>query len=362
MDMNRPIDEQSIVKDISNISRVGNIGEKPSSNWDNGFYVNIKFKNVYSKFLIDSGSTLSLVSKDIYDKLEEEEKPSLNSPAMKIHDVTGDNLHTYGQAEMKLNIGNKGFDQTVIVCDMSPEGILGQDFLMNYVQKIDYSRQLLHTDKSVIQCWTGGESAMVCRVLVEKETVIPGNSASPVPVDICNTEHLAPVGFVHSSKKFMKPNVCILDGLIDTRCKEESRTIRVINQRDEPVTLYPRTEIGVCESIYSTDEGQTSAVRSVLREETVEKKKSVEIPEHLQELINSSSKHLDVQQRQALTELIVKYESVFSKSSEDLGFTDKVKHHVEVGNARPIKQAPRRLPFGKRESEKEEIQKMLNKG
>ena len=37
-------------------------------------------------------------------------------------------------------------------------------------------------------------------------------------------------------------------------------------------------------------------------------------------------------------------------------------HKINTGSAKPIKQPPRRQPLGKRDIEKEEIQKMLKKG
>jgi hypothetical protein len=45
-----------------------------------------------------------------------------------------------------------------------------------------------------------------------------------------------------------------------------------------------------------------------------------------------------------------------------LGRTDRIKHHINTGNATPIRVPPRRLPIGKREIEKQEVHKMLEKG
>ena len=55
----------------------------------------------------------------------------------------------------------------------------------------------------------------------------------------------------------------------------------------------------------------------------------------------------------------MKYENVFSKSSGDLGITDRVRHRINTGSAQPIKKTLRRQPFIG--AEKEEIQKMLEK-
>jgi hypothetical protein len=44
------------------------------------------------------------------------------------------------------------------------------------------------------------------------------------------------------------------------------------------------------------------------------------------------------------------------------GRTDRIKHHINTDNATPIRVPPRRLIIGKREIEKQEVHKMLEKG
>jgi hypothetical protein len=56
-----------------------------------------------------------------------------------------------------------------------------------------------------------------------------------------------------------------------------------------------------------------------------------------------------------LERLLIKYKDVFSKSPDDLGRTDRIKHHINTDNATPIRVPPRRLLIGKREIEKQEI-------
>ena len=57
--------------------------------------------------------------------------------------------------------------------------------------------------------------------------------------------------------------------------------------------------------------------------------------------------------------IVVRIHDVFSVDDDDLGRTSLVKHSIDVGNARPIKLAPRRLPYAKREFVEKEIQHML---
>jgi hypothetical protein len=52
----------------------------------------------------------------------------------------------------------------------------------------------------------------------------------------------------------------------------------------------------------------------------------------------------------------------FSKSKGHLGHTDLVQHKINTGSAVPIRQSLRRLSYGGRQTEKEEILRMLDLG
>ena len=65
---------------------------------------------------------------------------------------------------------------------------------------------------------------------------------------------------------------------------------------------------------------------------------------------------------QRLTNLISSYSDIFASPNGELGRTDRIRHTIDTGDARPIKQAPRRLPPCRREVIEQEIDKMLAQG
>ena len=52
-----------------------------------------------------------------------------------------------------------------------------------------------------------------------------------------------------------------------------------------------------------------------------------------------------MEEKTQVEQLLLRFEDVFSRDSTDLGRTDLIKHTIDNGDARPIKMAPRRLPF-----------------
>ena len=131
---------------------------------------------------------------------------------------------------------------------------------------------------------------------------------------------------------------------------------------DQPVNLYRYTTIANCELIEAQNLQNIS--ESSFKPEQVFRVTSTpeDIPEHLKDLLQSSIVHLNKEQQDKVLHLLLKYQSVFSKSKSDLGKTDIVKHKIDTADAAPIKMQPRRLPLAKRQEAEKEIKRLLDDG
>ena len=70
---------------------------------------------------------------------------------------------------------------------------------------------------------------------------------------------------------------------------------------------------------------------------------------------------LTERQTTEFNKLIKENEDISVKDKYKLGKTDTIKHTIETGEAKPIKQRARKLSFKEREIEKEHIEEMLKK-
>jgi hypothetical protein len=344
-----------------NTPRVGQVGDA-QNHWDNGLYTKGFICGKPIAFLVDSGSTLTLLSMKMYNGLDVQTKPALMPWSTSIQGVDGLGLRTYGCAVMSIGLESKVYQQMTVVCDIASDGILGQNFLLKHVNKLDFQRQALSICDGEIQCWIGGEAAMVCRVEVRQQVVVPANSGVWVQVKLPNAEHLGTAGLVEPEQELQdKKTVHMVSGIINTQAPEPM--VNVINTGDDDVTLYPQTKLGTCESYYDEplDKGSQPARSAATFTEAVDPA-SNDLPEYLNDLLERSSVHLQTHERKALKDLLIKYQKVFASSSDDLGRTDRIQHKINTGASFPIRQPPRRLPLGKREVVKQEVEKMLKKG
>ena len=107
--------------------RTGHIGETDDV-WNNEFYTNGLIYNFSVNFLVDSGSTASVITTDIFEKLPSNLWCLLVPNKSEISDVNGNNVSSIGSITLDIKLGQEIFSQTFLVCTISQDGILGQDF------------------------------------------------------------------------------------------------------------------------------------------------------------------------------------------------------------------------------------------
>ena len=69
----------------------------------------------------------------------------------------------------------------------------------------------------------------------------------------------------------------------------------------------------------------------------------------LGKLLEKYSRNLSKEQSKQVSELLLEFKELFAVSDSDLGHTDRVKHKIETGASKPVKQPPRRTPVSLRE-------------
>ena len=82
----------------------------------------------------------------------------------------------------------------------------------------------------------------------------------------------------------------------------------------------------------------------------------------LTELLQKTEENLTSLQSEKARGFLLKYASLFAEHNLDLGRTDVVKHQINKGDSRPIKQQPKRIPAHLTEQVSKNIDEMLAEG
>ena len=335
--------------------QIRNSGQRVNNSHDNGMYTTIEVEGkTKGSFLVDSGSQVTLMSISMYEKLDKRDLPAMRENNVPLLAVNGQQLRQHGTCIMNITLGHSHYKHTIIVCDLPIDGLLGQDFLMTHVKQIDFKKLKLHLDTEIVSCWIGGQDAMTCQVQATNTTSLPAHSVRWISVKIPERQHLAETVLIEPISTLVRNRGVILLPAVSEN--KDCIVSKIINVTDMDITLYPNQQLGKCESAY---EGKHQEVRNV--NTSSEGRETTKVPPHLKELISNSSAHLDQDQIKELTKLLIKYQHVFAKSSDDMGRTTEAEHNIDTKEAKPFRIPPRRQPAALAEAEREEIKKMLER-
>ena len=104
---------------------------------------------------------------------------------------------------------------------------------------------------------------------------------------------------------------------------------------------------------------------TILDDETIHIQKlesHQQLPEHLQGLLERSTKGLNRDKANQVKGLLIQYQDIFSKGGHDLGCFTEIKHVIDTGEERPVKQPMRQTPLGFENEEEENLKLMLDTG
>lgn len=261
--------------------------------------------------------------------------------------ATGESARVRGETIATFQIGGTSFKHRVLVANIEEEVILGMDMMTKLGCKLDLEENVIRIngEEIVLQRRTNNRPN-VAQVVLDEDTVLPERCQKMVPACL---EINTPDGQIvmlepGTSDERLGRGIFVAKALIRTRKKIP---IRVMNINDFPVTLKKGCHLGRILDV-------SSVIKQVCHTTTTPKKAPVE----LEILIQNACQELTDDQSQEVRSLIYRYQNVFEGSGGLLGRTNIVQHRIDTGDARPIRQAPRRLPLAKREEAEVIVQDM----
>ena len=85
----------------------------------------------------------------------------------------------------------------------------------------------------------------------------------------------------------------------------------------------------------------------------------VRLTDHMKDMFQRIGEELSIDQLLRVYLLLISRDMVFLEGDTDLGTFTAVKHHIDTGNSRPIKQRMRRTPLGCANEEQEHLEMLL---
>ncbi len=342
-----------------------------------GLFVQGKVEGYEVAMLLDTGATVSLLSKHCFQNVQTPLSPpparvlTADSKAMKVHGIT----------QCLVTIGQREVMHDFYVADLDIDVILGLDFMDTNRCQLDLRNERLMWDEGSSQLWNTRELEKCCRVCVKHTVTIPPGMEVGVEGKLKIREPSIPcLGVIEPTQRFPEEYPLLMANTIPYSASVEP-VMQVWNPGLEPIVLPAGACIGLwtpISAVYSVrqpaeedtagpshhtgyDQGKPGYVRTT-QEKEFSSIEDWDIPAHLQELWETSKLDLDGQEMLELKQLLHDFQDVFMKPGEVLPGTDLVYHEINTGDHPPIRQPPRRVPIHQRAELEAELHRLVDEG
>ncbi|XP_023718761.1 uncharacterized protein LOC111870591 [Cryptotermes secundus] len=272
---------------------------------------------------VDTGAYVTVVRPDIAAGWPERQP----NPDFSLQTVSGGSLPILKEVLLTLTLGRQPITMWVFVANITDELILGLDILRAYDASVDIGRQTLRLAEEEVSLWSPGAGPRPSNLVVAKDHVIPARSEGIVMAKMKN--HLGVEnGLVEPSPQAHPPEGIYVARTLVQDCQEVPVRVMNVTQKDqklrrgsplahcEPVTLVALPEVG--------------------------RPPAPGLTPKLADVTTAAKPHLSPGEFQELEDLVSEYADIFAQDNEDYGRTNRVYHRIDTGEARPIRQPPRR--------------------
>ena len=352
--------------------------------------------------LIDSGASVSLIDEAVYNALDDSVKSPLSPTNKLLRNANGQVMAVKGESVVKVKFDEDVHSIPLIVAPLGGlQAIVGMDWLSNESSKIDLEQGILSYGKGEYELHHRIES-QCCLVRLNEAIEVPGNSVLQVKGSAqCDISHggnalLECSKYGLAQEGLVPPRSVVKIGgdseICFTLYNFESEGQRLLPHtpvaelspvdEDAIVPFWPvndKSPLNKPENVPSSSECENSYDVCCTIDECCEKvhvdpnKCDTEhqpeckhgcdqIPEHLQAMYAEAIAGLSKKEAKQVKKLILDYQDTFAAPDAPLGKCKVLEHHIDTGDAPPIKQCWRRFGAYHRGVIRKEVNTMMEKG
>ena len=343
--------------------------------------------------LFDTGAMKSVMSWNMYKRLELNNLDTTSIPH--VVGASGESLGARGRTKCQVNINNRTFYQTFIVCEhLKRPMILGRDFSIQNCIGISWTKAntcQLTQNNEVIAETTEYQTPSRSSVSLKRNIKVPPRSCAVVDVDINTTEETKVEVIPDQLWLSANPNICTYPMIEDLKDREQNTVTPfvIVNFSHHEHLHLPKDHVvaftekdcndGEILEICTMEQLEKDLPRNWIPERKCQEKMSeffenpfmkkdddflkspAEAPVHRKVLLED--KNTSPKTRQAFDELCQKFEDIISKNSGDIGKTMLVEMEIDTGNhPPPIASKPYTLPLKHYEWVQREIETLEKAG
>ena len=298
--------------------------------------------------LLDTGATRSIVGSNIVNVSCLQRRNGLS-----LRTATGELVPVHGEVQLVLQLGDTYFEHRFLVADITDECILGLDFMQKFGFILNLDGGSLKYKNTEIPLCRSMDTISVRKAVLVEDTTIAGGSECIVWAKLDGTSGRQELAVLEPIQENCKDGVLIGRSVVHAGSRELV-PIRVMNVTSDIKILKADVPIATCDDVETVVNCEPDECRRT-------RPQYIRNP-MLQKLMNDTKKTLSRSEFQKATETMAEFQDVFATNDEDYARTDLVQHRIETGNAKPIRQPPRRVPFAKQDEVATMLEQMHRRG
>ena len=320
--------------------------------------------------LVDSGASCCLLSKAVYDQMPTN-RSRLIGGGKTIRGVGNHTLATIGEIEVDVTVAGKDWPIKMSVSsEKEPVGCyIGMNFFQTHGCEFSVLTGRFTIGNKTVKLVAESHVDVCARIRAQEDVLIPPHTEILVKgkPEALHKRMRTELAIIEPSKmmKTLEGHGVYM-GTAVTTTTQDRVPMSLINTSGETQLVRKGTTLAMMHPAVDVED-QDEVIR--LNRPEGEKSKNAwtssqgqELPDHLKPLLEGLAKDVTLEQKQRLIDLIARYKDVFSQGPMDAGRTDLVKHEIDTGERRPIRQPARRLPITKQAVEEKEVLDMLERG
>ncbi len=215
-----------------------------------GLFLDASLNGVEAILLIDTGTSVSIISERIVNKWSKKEQCSIASTDMEVNVANDMSLAVSGEVTVNLKLGGHLVSHKFTVTDISNEVLLGLDFLQSENCSIDITSNSLQWRGIELPLRDTSDRQWSCRVTVIETVLVPAQTEMVIGGRLSEDERGVPYGMIEPALGLVKRNNLMLaPSLVST--KEGTVPVRLMNPTDTQATIYKGTTTGTFQTVHA---------------------------------------------------------------------------------------------------------------
>ena len=312
------------------------------------------------RLLVDTGAAISVISEQFYRNIL---RPNVllqnNNSIENIKTADGHTTPVIGFVQFDVTIGDQIYNcGASVVPNLAYPVVLGRGFLHKNGAVINVpSETVTFSSNNTVAFAGNSHNSFTADVRVSNTYVIEGHCEAIIPAYLAKP--VGPlVGLIESDRNLSDTYHLVAASTLVLPDNDNRVIFRLINPTDQPVLLHKGTSIGTFSALQKTDQIVLPVSDPVVS--TMENVCRAASHESASRFRCLPSDNLTSMENRQLNLLLDQYTDIFAASSSDLGRTSIIRHKIDTGDARPIKQPPYRVSQTQKAEIENQIETMLS--